>query len=336
MTIAVDAMGGDHGPQVIVDAVGMIPPAERDVLLVGQPEAVAACMREDLGVEIVPAPEVVEMHESPAVAVRQKKRSSLAIAADLVRCGRAKAFLSAGNTGATMAFGMFVLGRLPGVSRPAIAVTLPSLTGHFLLLDVGANVDCRPEHLCDFALMGSAYYAAAMQCPQPRVGLLSIGTERSKGNELIFSTHKRLEQLPGICYVGNVEGADMTEGRVDVVVCDGFVGNSVLKFGEAVAEMIFCVLDSELHAAGTPDAKVNEILRRTARRTDWAEYGGALLLGLTGGCIICHGRSSARALRNAIRLAQQTDFERLNQAIIRSLAAAGAAERGETCQPSPA
>lgn len=320
MTIAIDAMGGDHSPQVIVDAVGLLPEAERDLILVGRPEAIEACGGGGLGVAVEPAPDVVEMHDSPSAAVKQKRQSSLAVAAQLVRDGRASALLSAGNTGAVMAFGMFTLGRLAGVSRPAIAVLLPSRGGRCLLLDAGANVDCRVEHLCDFAIMGSAYSTLALGCERPRVGLLSIGSERSKGNELIFSTHERLVAMPGIHYVGNVEGGDITHGNVDVVVCDGFVGNSVLKFGEAVSEMIFDVLSEELSRLGAPDAKIYDILRRTAAATDYTEYGGALLLGLKGGCIICHGRSSAKAIWNAIRVAQQTDHARIEQQIVERLA----------------
>lgn len=325
MTIAIDVMGGDHSPQVIIEAVRMLPREERDVILVGRREAIEHCANENLGVRIVDAPDVVDMHDSPSHAIKHKRRSSLAVAAELVRDGEAAAMISAGNTGAAMAFGIFVLGRLARVSRPAIAAILPSRAGRCLLLDAGANVDCKPDHLCDFALLGSAYSIVALGCERPRVGLLSIGAERSKGNTLIFATHALMEALPGIHYVGNVEGVDITQGHVDVIVCDGFVGNSVLKFGEAVAEMIYEALTTELERVGTPDAAVRDILRRTAAHTDYTEYGGAPLLGLNGGCIICHGRSSAKAIRNAILLAKQTDFARLNTRISDTLAQAHAA-----------
>lgn len=320
MTVAIDAMGGDHSPQAIVEAVALLPEGERDVMLVGQADAIRACGGDQLNVPIVDAPQVVEMGESPSTAVKQKRESSIALAFQQVRERKATAVISAGNTGAVMAFGMFILGRLPKVTRPGIAIVVPSRTGRCLLLDAGANVDCLPEHLRDFAVMGSAHAATAFHAERPRVGLVSIGSEASKGNELTRKTHAHLEALDFIDYVGNVEGSDVMQGGCDVAVCDGFVGNNVLKFGEALSELLGGILLKELAEAGMDQQQAQGVLGRALKKTDYNEYGGAPLLGLCGGCIICHGRSSARAMRNALQVATETDFEKINERITENLA----------------
>jgi glycerol-3-phosphate acyltransferase PlsX len=246
------------------------------------------------------------MDESPSAALRRKKQSSIRIGLELLKRGDADAFVSAGNTGAVMATALVVLGPLPGVERPAIAIVIPTKTGRAVLLDAGANVDCKPRHLHQFGIMGSVYAEAVLGTRVPRVGLLSIGEEESKGNELTREAFKELEEEEGIRFIGNVEGRDVFNGQVDVVVCDGFTGNVALKIGEGVAEVFVSLLREELardvwSRAGA--LLMRRGLHRFKRRLDYSEYGGAPLFGVDGVCIIGHGRSSPKAIKNAIRVA---------------------------------
>ena len=253
------------------------------------------------------APEAVEMGENPMSALRKKKRSSIRIGLEMVKKGEAEAFVSAGNTGAVMATALVVLGPLPGVERPAIAVVVPTVTHQAVLLDVGANVDCKPRHLVQFAIMGNVYARDILGQTRPRVGLLSIGEEESKGNELTREAFKAMEEEHSLNFIGNVEGRDVFSGIADVVVCDGFIGNVALKISEGLVETIFSLLREELKK--DLRARVGSFLlvptfRRFKRRIDSSEYGGAPLLGVNGVCMISHGRSTGKAIRNAIRAAE--------------------------------
>lgn len=310
MKIAVDAMGGDHAPAAIVAgaavAAQQLAGQDGEIILVGKEDVIRAELsRQGINlpnISLHHAPEVVEMDESPRLALRQKVDSSVTVCVDLVRDGIADAAMSAGNSGAMMAAATMRLRTLPGVQRPAIAFFLPTPLGKRLVLDGGANVDCKPEHLADFALMGSVYAEHALGIAQPRVGLLSIGTESSKGNEATLAAAELCRNMP-VNFIGNVEGNQIYQAAVDVTVCDGFVGNVVLKVTEGVAEEIF----NDLKAALKRDfwTKLGALilkpsLKRMAAKYDWAEYGGALLLGVNGPCVIAHGKSDARATTKAI------------------------------------
>ena len=308
LCVAVDAMGADLGAGVVVSgAVEAARELGTAVILVGPEAEVRRHLPAGEGeVRLVHAPEVVGMDESPAAALRRKKQSSIRVGLDLVKRGEADAFVSAGNTGAVMATALVVLGPLPGVERPAIAVVIPTKTGRAVLLDVGANVDSKPRHLHQFAIIGSVYAEAVLGVVSPRVGLLSIGEEESKGNELTRETFKALEEDPGLRFIGNVEGQHLFAGDVDVVVCDGFTGNVALKISEGVADVVVSLLREELTADfwGRAGALLmRRSFRRLKRRLDYSEYGGAPLFGVDGVCIVGHGRSTPKAIQNAVRVA---------------------------------
>lgn len=307
--IALDAMGGDHAPDEIVQgalqALAEYPRVE--ILLVGREEV----LREKLGnsipsrVELVDAREVVDMTDNALAPLRRKRNSSIRVCANLVAEGKAAAMVSAGHTGAAMTSAYKVIGTIEGVSRPALAAVLPSAKGHTILLDVGANVDAKPANLREFAVMGHFYSQMLFGIDAPRVGLLSIGEEEGKGNELTKETFRVLKEA-GLNFMGNAEGRDIFNGNADVVVCDGFIGNVVLKASESLAEMMRTLIREEITSTFT--RKMGALLAKGAfadvkKRTDYAEYGGAPLLGVKGGCIISHGRSNAKAVKNAIRVA---------------------------------
>ena len=310
--VALDAMGGDRGPEVTVEgAVAAARELGSTVILVGN-EAVLRehLARHDvrgLAMTVRHAPEAVEMGENPMSALRKKKHSSIRIGLEMVKKGEAEAFVSAGNTGAVMATALVVLGPLPGVERPAIAVVVPTVTHQAVLLDVGANVDCKPRHLLQFAIMGNVYARDILGQTRPRVGVLSIGEEESKGNELSREAFKGMEEEPSLNFIGNVEGRDVFSGIADVVVCDGFIGNVALKISEGLVETIFSLLREETKK--DLRGRVGSFLlvpsfQRFKRRIDSSEYGGAPLLGVNGVCMISHGRSTGKAIRNAIRAAE--------------------------------
>ena len=328
-TVAVDAMGGDNAPQAEIQGALL---AAREygvgVLLVGRPEVLEPELRRQdasgLPVEILPASEVVEMNESPVKALRRKPDSSIRVATLLVQEGRAQGVVSAGNTGAVMAAAKMELGALPGVSRPALASVFPTKQRTVsVLLDVGANVDCTPEQLQQFAIMGEVYYRVMFDVERPRVGLLSIGEEAIKGNEVVREAHRRLREATiHFDFVGNVEGRDVYSGDVQVIVCDGFIGNVALKMSEGTAEAILTMLKQAL--SSTLPAKLGAVLSRQAyeefrRRVDYSEYGGAPLLGVRGVCVICHGRSNANAIKNAIRVAAGFANRQINEKIEKEL-----------------
>lgn len=328
--IAVDAMGGDYAPTNPVEGALM---AAREgigeITLVGREEEIKKEL-EKLGgdkekISIVQAEEVIEMDESPTTACRQKKRSSIMVGVNLLKDGNADAFVSAGNTGAVMVASLFVLGRIEGVSRPALMTILPHLKGSTILLDIGANVDCNPSHLVQFAIMGSLMASEILGIESPRVGLLSNGQERTKGNELTLATYPLLEKTP-LKFVGNVEGRDVFNGTVDIVVCDGFVGNAMLKFGEGLAEAFLELMRKEISSSlrGMIGAWfMKPILRKLMRLANYEEYGGAPLLGVNGVCFVCHGASSSKAIKNAIKVSRDFVLNKVNEKIKESIKAYG-------------
>jgi phosphate acyltransferase len=325
LTIAVDAMGGDHAPKAEVE--GAIR-AARDlgvkVVLVGQQDVVRRELElqnghSNLPIEVVHASERVTMHDSAAKAFRTKRDSSLRVASRMVRDGHAQGMVSAGNTGAVMATAKMVQGVVPGVDRPALVAVLPTAVEGkpVVLVDVGANVDCTPRMLCQFAVMADIYSRVILRQLNPRVGLLSIGEEEHKGNDLTHAATPMFKAL-NLNFVGNVEGSDLYTGNVDVLVCDGFVGNVALKASEGVGDMVKHLLRDTLQSSIS--GKIGYAISKKAfatfkKRLDYSEYGGAPLLGVRGGCIICHGRSNANAIKNAIRVAAEFSGGRINQRI---------------------
>src|SRR3954471_16277833 len=313
-TIAVDAMGSDRAPKPEVEgAILAARHHDARVLLVGKEDVIQAELEHhpsarNLPIEIVPAAEVIGMHEKAAQAVRTKRDSSMRVGLRLVREGHAAGFVSAGNTGAAMATAKMVLGALPGVDRPALAAVFPTAAGTAaILLDVGANVDSKPHNLEQFAIMGEIYYRSIFGKNRPRVGILSIGEEESKGNELTREAYKLVKTLP-LNFKGNVEGRDLYNGNLDVIVCDGFVGNVALKISEGMVQTVRYLLKESLRATIT--RQVGYLLARRAfddfkKRLDYSEYGGAPLLGVKGVCIVGHGSSNSNAIKNAIRIAAE-------------------------------
>jgi glycerol-3-phosphate acyltransferase PlsX len=325
--VAVDAMGGDHAPGAIVE--GALLAANElgaDVILVGQKDAIErefARLAANLPpVPIKPASEVIGMDESPSSGLK-KKDSSMKVAFEMMRAGEVQAVVSAGNSGAIMATGMFVMGTLAQVSRPAISIVVPSYSRGTVIIDAGANVDCKPAHLLQFAIMGSVYAEQALAIARPRIGVLSNGEEEGKGNELTRAASALIGATP-LNYIGYVEGRDIFDGKVDVIVCDGFIGNVVLKTMEGVATFVGGVLRGAFEknlASRLGYMMTRKSLREAYARLDYAEYGGALLLGLEGVGIIAHGGSSPRAIKNAIRLAGEAATQDVNRRISEALAA---------------
>jgi glycerol-3-phosphate acyltransferase PlsX len=309
--IALDAFGGDYAPEEIVE--GALLAAELEgisVILTGDEHRLRSLVGGKAGsnrIEIVHAPEVVQMDEEPVAAVRSKRDSSLVRGAQLVRQGEAQALVSAGSTGATLAAALFNIGRIKGVERPAISTILPTAAGFTLVLDVGANVDCRPSQLVQFAQMGSIYATEVLKVPNPRVGLLNVGHEPGKGNQLAKEVYSLLQQT-SLNFIGNVEGREVPGGHVDVVVCDGFLGNVVLKFAEGLSSTLLNMIKEEAKRSLVATAGallMKPGFRRLKKRMDPNEYGGAPLLGINGVVIIAHGGSNAKAIYNALRVARE-------------------------------
>lgn len=309
MRIAVDAMGGDFAPKEIVrGAVEAAKKYDCEIVLVGDEEQIRAEMHGEnpaaLRISIVHASEVIGMNEHPAEAVRSKKDSSVVVATRLVKDGSCDAVFSAGSTGAAVAAAQLILHRIRGVGRPAIATPMPTPDGVTLMLDSGANVDSKPEHLVQSGVMGSLYAQYVFGIEHPRVGLLNIGEEETKGNEQVKETYQLLKVEPNIHFCGNAEGRDVPKGNFDVVICDGFVGNVVLKFAEGLAKTILGLIQEEIRGAGLM-AKLGALLlmptlRRLGKRLDVREYGGAPLLGVNGCCVIGHGSSDSKSVASAI------------------------------------
>ncbi len=328
--IAVDAMGGDTAPGLVVDgALAAARHLDLGVVLVGPASRIEAQIERRAPVDpsrirIVDAAEVVGMSESPSAALRRKPNASIRVAADLVARGEAAALFSAGHTGATVMAAHAAFGMIAGADRPALAATIPTRERPAVLLDVGASVECRPAHLLQFAVMGSVYARVAFGLERPRVGLLSIGEEETKGNELTREAHRLLKGAP-IEFIGNIEARAVYSGAADVIVCDGFTGNVALKISEGLVETIEALLREEL--SSTVTMRVGSLLTQRAmrhfrRRVDYSEYGGAPLLGVAGITIVGHGRSSAKAVRNAVAMAWRFASGRLIQRVEREIAVA--------------
>ena len=321
-------MGGDHGPAVVVEgAATAVREFGASAILVGDRDAIEReIARLDAGkldIEIRHASQVVGMAETPSVALRRKRDSSLRIAAELVRDGHASAFISAGNTGAAMAIAMFVIGVLRGIDRPAIAAVLPSLKRYTVLLDVGANVAPKPWHLFQYALMGHVYARGILGVERPRVGLLSVGEEEGKGNDLTKEAYDQLKES-SLNFVGNVEGRDIYNGSCDVVVTDGFTGNVALKISESLAEMLGAMIKEELMRdlrSKLGASLAIPAFERFKRRVDYTEMGGAPLLGIDGAAIVCHGASPVKAIKNAVRIAGEWATAGVNEHIKAALEA---------------
>jgi glycerol-3-phosphate acyltransferase PlsX len=330
LKIAIDAMGGDDGPRAIVDGalvaarhlqIGLLLAGDRPTIereLSRHPGAAALDLR------IIDTPESIGMGEPATAALRRKPRASIRLAADAVSRGEAEGMFSAGHTGASVMAALGAFGRLPGVDRPALATIIPTRRKPAVLLDSGATVECRPQHLVQFAVMGSAYARVALGCDTPRVGLLSVGEEESKGNDLTREAHQLLKSAP-INFVGNVEGQHVYAGDVDVIVCDGFTGNVTLKISEGLVDAVEDLLHDEL--SSTFGTRVGYLLSRQAfrrfrKRVDASEYGGAPLVGVNGLCVVGHGRSSAKAVRNGVAMTARFVSQGLVARLSRDIAAA--------------
>jgi len=328
-------MGGDDAPGVVVE--GALEAVRRhgdeiEVLLLGPADTVTAAFGPaaqsiPAGIQVIDAPDVIGMAESPASAIKTKTKSSIHVGLGLVRQGLADCFVSAGNTGAVMAGSAFILGRLPGVQRPAIAGPYPTLESFCIVVDVGANVDCRPEHLVQFGLMGSIYMHLIHNREKPRVALMNVGEEASKGNELTKESYPMLEQLDGINFVGNIEGRDLMHHAADVVVCDGFVGNIVLKLGESVATVLVEMLKNEverLNLSWDERATVGRVVGTVQKQFNYEEYGGAPLLGIKGNVLIGHGGSTAKAITRLIVAGAEMAKQEVSKSIAEAVAGQGA------------
>jgi glycerol-3-phosphate acyltransferase PlsX len=346
MRIAVDVMGGDHGCGVVIEGAKRALQADKKITtlyLVGNRAEIHAALPHrgfrDHRVRVVHASEVLTMDDKPAVALRKKKDCSIARAVELVNDGKADAVVSVGNTGGIFAASTFKLGRIPGIDRGGIATVIPRPEGEFVLLDSGANIECKPIHLAHYAVMGSIYSREILGCKNPRVGILSVGTEDTKGNELTLEAFK-LCKLLEVNFIGNIEGYDLFKNRVDVAICDGFTGNIVLKTCEGLAGSIFAMLKREL--GSNPQRQFGALLVRNAfraikRRMDPEVYGGAPLLGFNGAVLKAHGSARERAITNAIRVSTETVQHQVNQTIAREIARANerlaAAEPGAKSAP---
>jgi len=305
MKIIVDAFGGDNAPEVVVAGAQTVANPEIEIILVGDENKLGKHLSPHISV--VNASEVIGMDESPGAAVRQKKNSSINVGMRLLAEHKGEAFFSAGNSGAVMASALLHLKRLNGVIRPAIATILPTQKDFCVLLDVGANVDCKPQYLYQFALMGKIYYEEVFGKKNPRIGILSIGEEETKGNTLTLQATRLLRQT-SLNFIGNVEGRDIPAGNCDVIVCDGFIGNIILKFGEGVAKMIMKLVKDAMHQHPLTWVSLPFLwgaLKDLRRKIDYTEYGGAPLLGVDGICLIGHGRSTSKAIASGVKMAAQ-------------------------------
>lgn len=329
--VAVDVMGGDKAPAAILkgcwEAAPLLVP-EDIVLLIGDaPTINAALPLSGLNpdqlkhYQVIHTTQIVEMDDPPVEAIRNKPDSSIAVMCKMAAKGEADAVISAGNTGACVAAAQLRMRTLPGVSRPGIAIVLPTFYGPVVICDVGANITPQPRHLQQYGIMAGAYAAAVCNISNPRVGLLSIGEEDAKGTQVVKDARKLMRDEPLINFVGNVEGRDLFKGVVDVVVCDGFVGNTILKFTEGLAEGLFQTIVAEIEKH-SPELleQFKPVMKKIHQQHDWQEYGGAPLLGIGGYCLICHGRSDSKAIKNAIRVAKQLIGSGVNQKIVDQIA----------------
>jgi len=326
MKIVVDAMGGDHAPDVVIaGSLLAVKEYDVDVILVGDQPKIEALLKKSKYTEnritVQHASEVIEMCESAATSIRRKRNSSIVIGVNLVKEGKADAFFSAGNTGAVVCAGTLGLGLLPGIERPGIGIVTPTLKGNSLIIDVGANIDPKPTQLLQYGIMADAYCKNILNKPNPTVGLLNIGEEEKKGTEFIREAYELLGKSK-VNFIGNVEGRDLFTGKCDIIICDGFVGNVALKVSESAAEAMQTFL--KRHLLSTIWGKIGLIFmmpsfKRFKKEIDYAEYGGALLLGVNGVVIIGHGRSNKRAIKNAIRVAKEEIERQVNAKILEAL-----------------
>jgi glycerol-3-phosphate acyltransferase PlsX len=326
MKIIVDAMGGDNAPVAVVDgAIAAVKEFDVEVILVGD-EVIVKDLLKKRGysgdrISIHPSEEVIDMAESAAISVRRKRKSSIVIGINLLKDGKGDAFFSAGNTGAVVCAATLGLGLIPGVERPGIAIVTPTLKGITLIIDVGANIDPKPTQLLQYGIMGDAYSRIVLNIPSPRVGLLNIGEEEAKGTEFLKETHVLLGKTK-LNFIGNVEGKDLFNGKCDVIICDGFVGNVALKVSESVAETLMVFLKRNLLSSFMGRLGVvllRPSLKRFKKELDYSEYGGAPLLGVDGAVMIGHGRSNVKAIKNAIRSAKEEVERRFNEKVKEAL-----------------
>lgn len=323
VNVALDAMGGDRGPdELVLGALQAVQDSDLEVTLLGDEQQIKQILQnhtwDKQRLHVVHTSQVISMHESPFEAVRKKKDASIVVAFDLHKKKKVDAVVSAGNSGATMAAAIKYLGRLKNVSRPGIASMFPTMKLPVVMMDVGANVDCRPQHLFQFGVMAAAFSKVLFGKENPRIGLLSIGEEGGKGNALVKESHKLFSES-AFNFIGNVEGRDTFQGDVDVIACDGFVGNVCLKLSEGLAEAVLCMLRDEI--SKDIKSKIGYLLAKSAfvnfkKRVDYSEYGGAPLLGLNGTGIVCHGRSNAKAIKNAIFVAAELVDKKMNNHIL--------------------
>lgn len=327
MKIVLDAMGGDHAPgEIVQGAIDAAAEYGVDVILVGHPDLVTQELQKRGGtggrVSVEASSEVIALDESPVQAIRRKKDSTVVVGMKLVKEGRGDAFVSAGSTGALMAGGLFILGRLPGIDRPALGAVLPTSAGKgVLILDVGANIDNRPEHLLQFGIMGSIYSEKILGVSNPRVALLNIGTEEAKGNELTKAVYPMLESAK-VNFAGNIEGRDVFSSAADVIVCDGFVGNVLLKVTEGLASTLFGMIKEEFTSSlirKGAAAVLKPGLKSIVKRLDYSEYGGAPMLGVSAPLIKCHGSSKAKAIKNGLRVARDLVAQRVIPSISQAI-----------------
>lgn len=326
MKIVVDAMGGDNAPMVEVEgAIQAVEEFGHEVVLVGDEKRVSDELKKYKGsldkISIRHASEVIEMHDPAAISVRRKRNSSIVVGLEMIKRGEGDAFVSAGNTGAVVCAATLSLRLLPAIERPGIAIVMPSLTGMSLIIDVGANINPKPIHLLQYGIMADAYTRYILHRNNPTVGLLSVGEEETKGTEFTKEAHTLLSESK-LNFIGNIEGRDVYAGKADIILCDGFVGNVILKISESVADTIMQLLKQEIKSSII--ATVGAVLSSSAfnelkRKMDYSEYGGAPLLGVDGRCIICHGSSTAKAIKNAIRAAAEFISQDVNKHIIEEL-----------------
>ncbi|MEW6075507.1 MAG: phosphate acyltransferase PlsX [Candidatus Omnitrophota bacterium] len=326
MKIVVDAMGGDYAPDVVIQGVqAAVKEYAVDVVLVGDELQIKSCLeRHKAGsprITVYPAQEIIGMSEPAAASVRRKRNSSIVVGINLVKNGQADAFFSAGNTGAVVCAATLSLGLLPGIERPGIGIVMPTIQGASIVIDVGANIDPKPSQLLQYGIMAGLYFEHILKRPNPKVGLLNVGEEETKGTEFMKETHELLSNSP-LNFIGNVEGKDLFSGKCDVIVCDGFVGNVALKVSESVAEAIQIFL--KRHLLSNLWGKIGLLfllpsLKKFKKEVDYSEYGGAPLLGIDGIVIIGHGRSNKNAIKNAIRVAKEEVERRFNEKITEAI-----------------
>ena len=337
MRIAIDAMGGDNAPGEIIDGVleaRKVLDKDDELILIGVQESIESYLskakKKAKGITIVDAPEIVNMDDSPVEAIRTKRKSSIAIMAKMASHDQADAVISAGNTGACVAACQLRMRNLEGVNRPGIAVTLPTFGGPVTMCDVGANVACKPINLYQYAAMSSVYFSKIYGVDSPRVALMGIGGEAAKGNELVKRTRKLLDSDPNINFIGNIEGRDIFDGICDVAICEGFVGNVILKLTEGLVDGLFRAIKQELVNESLRLAmKFKPVMMRIYQKYDYHEYGGALLLGINGTSVICHGSSKSRTIKNAILASKKFYTQKINDDIVKYLSASPVRPSGD-------